>query len=246
MAVKGRYMAWRVRSSPAPYVKAYGDCVLRDVLPAFSKLVERANEVADAEYQRLGSMPVNEDSVGDMSAAAEAAEEKGQVFYNTMAALRQTTLNLFAAGMFHLVEQQLADLCVDGSFEVPEPTDTKLSVVADWYRRYFNLDLTSLPLWPKIDELRLIANAVKHAEGGAAQRLRKLRPELFKDPSLRELFAAFPIMHKPISLRLPLAGDDFYVTDERFSEYSEAANGLFDSLAGYFEAHAEDLYPVGS
>lgn len=238
-------MAWRVRSSPAPYVKAYGECVLRDVLPAFSDLVKKADKVAHAEFQRLGSLPADENSNGDMSAAAEAAEEKGQVFYDTMVALRQSTLNLFAAGLFHLVEQQLADLCVDGAFEVLPPTDTKLSVVAEWYNRHFNLNLASLEVWPKIVELRLIANAVKHAEGGAAQRLRDLCPELFQHPSLRELFPDFPFMHTAPSLRLPLAGDDFYVTDERFSDYSEAANRLFELIAEYFEAHADDLYPVG-
>jgi len=244
MSVKGRYMAWRVRSSPAPYVKAYGECVRRDVLPAFSDLVKKAHKVARAEFQRLGSLPADENSSGDMSAAADAAEEKGQVFYDTMIALRQTTLNLFAAGLFHLLEQQLADLCVDGAFEVPPPTDTKLSIVVEWYNRHFNLDLASLPVWTKIDELRLIANAVKHAEGGAAQRLRDLDPKLFQNPSLREVFPDFPFMHTALSLRLPLAGDNFYVTDERFSEYSEVANRMFELIAEFFEAHTENLYPV--
>ena len=158
----------------------------------------------------------------------------------------RTTLNLFAAGLFHLLEQQLANVCLDGAFDVPPPGDTKLSVVAGWYSRHFNLDFAALSAWPRIEELRLIANAVKHAEGGSAQRLRELRPELFQNPSLRDLFPDFPFMHTAPSLRLPLAGDDFYVTDERFSEYREAANRFLEEIAEHFEANAEDLYPVAS
>jgi hypothetical protein len=48
------------------------------------------------------------------------------------------------------------------------------------------LDLSSLPSWPVIDELRLVANVVKHGEGDSAEKLRETRPELFVYPSLRD------------------------------------------------------------
>ncbi len=125
MAVHGLYMARRAGISAA-YVKTYGECVLGDVMSAFADLEKRADEVAEAEFARLGSEPAGEDCSGDMAAAAEAAEDKGQGFYDTMASLRQTMLNLVTAGLFHLLEQQLADLCRDGAFHVPPPNDTKL------------------------------------------------------------------------------------------------------------------------
>jgi hypothetical protein len=244
MPVTGLYMARRVRHSTVPYVSTYGQCVLQNVLPAFADLPEKASKIADAEFEHLGSQPATDDCDG-MSEPAEAAQEKGQAFYSTMLALRQTTLNLFAAGLFHLVEQQLADLCHDATFHKPPPNDTKLSVLTDWYRAHFSLDLKALSAWPKIDQLRLIANCVKHGEGSSATQLRQLRPDLFEDPRVRELLPQFPKMYTSPSLRRPLAGEDLYVTPELFTEYSEATNRFVAEVAEYFENHGQEHYLVG-
>jgi hypothetical protein len=228
------------------YVKAYGECVLADVVPIFDTLSQRADEIADAEFKRLGSLPDGEDCDGDMGDLAEAAQDKGQVFYDTMIAIRQTTLNLFAAGLFHLLEQQLADLCRDGAFHVPPPSDTKLKVVATWYREYFDLDLTSLPSWPMIEQLRLISNSVKHGEGGSAAKLRALRPDLFQDPRLRTLFPDFEELLSGSPLHNPMAGEDFFLTAEAFAEFNRAAVSFISEVAGYFADHSEEHYLVGS
>lgn len=235
-------MAWRVRVSAIPYVKAYGECVLRDVVPAFGNLETRANEVANAAFERYGAEPAGEDFDGDMSDFAERAEDEGIDFYQTMFAIRQSTLNLFAVGLFHLVEQELADLCRDGAFDVAPPGDTKIAEVARWYGDHFGLDLSALSDWHTMDELRLVANTVKHAEGASSEQLRNIRPQLFQHPAVRELLpeedfgAALPI-------QLPLAGESLYVSAEFFCGYSEAANRFFESIANYFEQHGDEYYP---
>ena len=242
MPVTGHYMAQRVRHSAVPYVKTYDEWIRRDFLPTFSDLENKASQIADAEYQHLGSLPVGEDWNGDMSSAAEAAQDKGQAFYATIVAIRQTTLNLFSAGLFHLIEQQLASLCRDGAIEAEPPRDTKLEVVTDWYKQHFKLDLSALPAWQKIDELRLVANAVKHAEGSSAKQLRERCPELFQEPNLRELLPDFPQMYTSSRLCLPLAGEDIYVTEARFAEYRQAALAFATQIAEFFDAHAEEHY----
>jgi hypothetical protein len=161
-------------------------------------------------------------------------------FYETMVAKRQATLNLFSAGLFHLVEQQLTRLCDDASFPL-EPPDTKLEAAAGWYRRYFRLDPKELRSWAKIDELRLLANAVKHAEGSAARQLRERRPDLFEHPRLRKHWPDAPEIQRPV--RQPLAGGDLYVTDKHFADYASAAVDFFHALAEYFEQHGDDAYP---
>jgi hypothetical protein len=246
MPVTGLYMTRRVHHSAIPYVGAYCQCVLRDVLPTFSALSERANEIVNAEFNRLGSQPAGEASDGDMSAEAEKAQEAGQAFYNTMFALRQTTLNLFATGLFHLLEQQLADLCRDGTFHKPPPRDTKLSIVAKWYQDHFDLNLKSLSAWPMIEQLQLIANSVKHGEGDSAKKLRARRPDLFRDPSRRALSSDVQEMLTPTSLRRPMAGEDLFVTERAFAEYAEASNAFVAAIAEHFAAHAEQHYLVGS
>ena len=108
MPVTGLYMAHRIRHLAIPYVKAYGQSVLEDVVPAFVNLSEKANAIAKAEFKRLGEQPAREDFDGDMSIAAETAQDKAQAFYDTMVAIRQTSLNLFAAGLFHLLERGIS------------------------------------------------------------------------------------------------------------------------------------------
>lgn len=245
MPVTGLYMAHRVHHSAIPYLKAFGQYVMEDVVPVFASLTERANAIAALEFKRFGEQPAGEDCDGDMGVAAEAAQDKGQAFYDTMVAIRQTSLNLFAAGLFHLLEQQLADLCRDGAFEAAPPSDTKLSVVSTWYRKNFNLDLTNFPAWPKIEQLRLLANSVKHGEGSSAAELRAIRPDLFQNPDLCELFQDFPEIYTAQAVRLPLAGEDIFVTTEVFLEFSGAANSLFAEIAEYFVAHEDEHYLVG-
>jgi hypothetical protein len=96
----------------------------------------------------------------------------------------QATLNLFSAGLFHVIEQQLAELTRDAAIE-KEVSDTKLEVVVDWYRKNCQLDLTQFSSWPVIEELRLVANTTKHAEGPSANQLRTKNPKLFQYPPLR-------------------------------------------------------------
>lgn len=237
-------MARRVHAA-IPYLKAFGEYVIEDVVPVFANLPERANAIADLEFKRLCEQPVGEDYDGDMSVVAEAAQSRGQVFYDTSVAIRQTSLNLFAAGLFHLLEQLLADLCRDGAFETPPRLDTKLSVVSTWCRNNCNLDLSKLPAWPKIEQLRLLANSVKHGEGSSAEELRVIRPDLFQNPDLHELARDFPKIYTAEAVKLPLAGQDIFVTTEVFSEFSSAANSLFAEIAEYFIAHKEEHYPVG-
>ena len=137
MAVNGSYMAWRVQSCAIRYVEAYGGFVLNDVLSGLGNLERRAEEIANAEFARLGSEPVYGDCDVDMGSLAEEANDKGLAFYETMSSLRQTTLNLFTVGLFHLVEQQLANLCDDGAYTVFPPRESKLDIVRKWYQPAF-------------------------------------------------------------------------------------------------------------
>ena len=107
---------------------------------------------------------------------------------------------------------------------------------------HFAIDLRTLIAWSKIDELRLAANAVKHAEGSAAQRLRQVRPELFQHPLVRHLMPDMSTSVLPV--RTPLAGDNLYMTEDLFDEYWQAANRIFLDIAGHFEAHGDEYYPA--
>lgn len=232
MAVSGGYMAWRTPSAIIP-IRAYGDFLQQDILPRFEDLSEKADAIADKEFDRLGSLPAGDDWDGDMGALAEAANDKAIEFYETMSGLKRGMYGLFAAGLFHMVEQQLAYLCHDRSFTAPPLKEGSLKELQDWYKQHFHIDLSTFPDWNCIDELRLLANTVKHAEGGSAEKLRKLKPAFFQSPWARDggwlaSSATSPIVQ-------PLAGDNLYVTDADLKRYFDAAIRLFETLANHFE-----------
>jgi hypothetical protein len=241
MAVQGGYIAWRIRQASLPFVRVYGQWVEEQIVPLSSQFKAMADAVEQQAYEGYISRAVGEDYSGDGSEAAELAFDVGLTFYQNLTDMYQGTLNLFAAGLFHVIEQRLADLTRDGAIDIEGP-DTTLRNVVDWYHEHFRVDLTTFPSWRLIDEMRLVANTTKHGEGQSATELRAVRPDIFQSPRLRAdpHMAAFPM-----PVHLPLAGDGLYVTGDDFRNYHQAAEGLFDWLVGHFEGHADEYYPSG-
>lgn len=240
MAVQGSYIAWRIRQAVLPFVRIYGQWVDERIIPLVSQLTAMADAVEKQAYDELMSQPVGEDYSGDGSEEAESAFDVGLSFYENITAMYQGTLNLFAAGLFHVIEQQLADLTRDGAIDV-EGTDTTLQNVVGWYKQHFQVDLTQFRSWSLIDEARLVANTTKHAEGPSATKLRSMHVELFQNPLVRQVDPHTPAFHMPV--HLPLGGDGLYVTGDDFRSYHKAAVELFDWLVEYFENHADQYYP---
>jgi hypothetical protein len=239
MAVGGLYIAYRIRRMVLPFVRVYGQWVEERIIPLSDQLQKMAEDVEKQTYDELMSQPFGEEYLGDGSEEAETAHGTGLSFYEDISKMYQATLNLFSAGLFHVMEQQLSDLTRDGAIE-KEASDSKLDKLIDWYKKGFQLDLQQFPDWWVIDELRLVANSTKHAEGPAAKQLREKRPELFIYPALRKddpnTFVVSP-------LSLPLGGDGLYVTGDEFRRYHKTVLNLFEWLMKYFEDHGEEYYP---
>src|SRR5260370_4341890 len=131
--MNGHYLELQVRTRVVGPIIAFREYILRDVLSAFGHLPERAGQVAEEYYKRIGSMPAGEDYDIDMASVAEAAQDHSLSWYEMMTSLRQTMRNLLAAGLFHLTEQQLAALCRDAWVTMEPPADTGLGTVKQWY-----------------------------------------------------------------------------------------------------------------
>src|ERR1700674_2668882 len=185
MAVGGLYIAYRIRRMVLPFVRVYGQWVEERIIPLSEQLQKMAEAVEQETYDDLMSQPVGDEYSGDGSEEAEGAHDIGLSFYEDISKMYQATLNLFSAGLFHVIEQQLADLTRDAAIE-KEVSDTKLEVVVSWYKKNCQLDLMQFSSWSVIEELRLVANTTKHAEGSASKQLRTKRPELFVYPLLRK------------------------------------------------------------
>lgn len=237
--MQGGYISSRIRQTALPFVRVYGQWVEQQIIPLASQITAMADAVEQQAYDELRQRPVGDDYSGDGFEEAEYAHDVGLSFYQNLSDMYQGTLNLFAAGLFHVIEQRLADLTRDGAIDIQGP-DTTLRNVVGWYHEHFHVDLKTFPSWRLIDEMRLVANTTKHGEGQSERELRAVRPDIFVSPRLRAdpHMAAFPM-----PVHLPLAGDGLYVTGDDFRNYHRAAEGLFDWLVTHFEGHADEYYP---
>ncbi len=143
-------------------IDSYG-AVFRDrIVKAFDTLTEEADKLRDEEFKRLGEM-LGPD--GDPSWAAERATNKATEFYISTNNIRLGVMNLMVAGLYHLFEQQAEYIMK----ELPRPkTVSKNSSAVEKMLHVLQeqgINMKNLPCWNKLDELRLVANVVKHGAG---------------------------------------------------------------------------------
>jgi hypothetical protein len=209
-------------------ISALCDSVVNRVLPAFDHIDEEAEKVAEQEYERLGSLPADE--YWDTSYDAETAENAATAYYMLMSGVRQSLINIATTGLYHLFEQQLLFFHRQQVLHLSEKNNKKLINLKELRIRLADggIDIETLPSWPKIDELRLVANTVKHGEGESAKQLRAIRQDLFVHPSLRDhsFFA-----NSSGYTYMPLSGEDLFVEISDFQEYRNAILSFWDEFS---------------
>ena len=148
--------------------------------------------------------------------------------YGLMIGIRQGLLNLFAIALYHAFEQQIMLFHRKNVLQVEEENDDKLFKMSEFQHRLeeFDIKITEFASWPKIDELRLLANAVKHAQGNSSHRLREIRPDLFEAPYTSDIsmYSAPPIFQ-------PLVGDGLYVALHDMRDYRNSLIRFWKDLA---------------
>lgn len=175
--------------------------------------------------------PVGEDGPDvDEGDVADDAQAAGLAFYETIIAMHHAVLNLFAAGLFHLFEQQVAALYRDWTGQTLRRGLLPLAALRDWLRDEVGVDITRAPSWNRLHELELLANVVKHAAGRSADELRARNPDYFRQPLLREAaFRDIPTSERPVET--PLTGEDIYVTKADYDRFLEAVLAFLEWLA---------------
>ena len=217
-------------------IERFRTAALKRVTPAFSGIEEEAEAAAEAEYERLGSMPADPDSLVDMADLAEWATEHGIEYYETMSGVRQSVSNLLAVGLHHLFEQQQL-FFLDRELARAEGGSRRLSQFENRLRAH-SVDPQSFECASKVNELRLAANTIKHGAGWSADELAKVRPDLFEHPILaQEREAQIEAVHSERATMLassslaPLAGEDLYVSERDISEWCDAVISFWKELS---------------
>lgn len=199
------------------------DSLERRLLPNFKEtdINNEAEAVANEAWESFMSMSASGDE--DPANFAEAAQEAGLDHYLIVTGIRQGVINMFAAGLYHAFEQQLLyfhreELLPNG--QQHDKGRLKVSIAREMLAAR-GVELTSFKSWPLVDELRLVANTVKHAEGDSADQLRGRRPDLFEDPRLKKSgLKGLSPSSRPIYL--PMVGEDLFVDVGDLTRYRDA------------------------
>lgn len=200
----------------------------RRLLPTFDTIEEEARALSEEVWESA----MSEQSLGDddPSEIAEAAQSFGIDHYMLLEGIRQGMINLYAAALYHVFEQQVFFFHRKEVLDPREAADSRLFSIEEFTKRLqgYQIDIRTSPTWPSIEELRVLANAVKHAEGPAARELRNINPTLFKHPGLEDTgFATAPITR----VYQPLTGQDIYVSVGDIKNYRDGLVGFWRWLA---------------
>lgn len=219
-----------------PQINAFSDAITNRLLPTFVDIEREADDFTRKEYERLSNLPSNGNN--DMAVIAEEAQEAGVAYYQVMENTRQCLINLVIVGIYHMLEQQLLFFHRRQVLKPAEEDDISKIEFSEFKKRLATegrVDIESLKSWPKINELKLVADSVKHAEGRSSEELKKLRPDLFASPCLRP----YGSLKSPFAPKvyLPLSGQDIYLTVDDLMAYQSAVVSFLKEFADTIRKH---------
>lgn len=161
---------------------------------------------------------------------AENAEQAGVSHYLMLDGIRQAMLNLFAAALYHAFEQQTMLFHRREVLKPAEENDHTLLKFSEFQSRLARsgVDIKTFASWAKVEELRLVANAVKHAEGDSGVQLHRLRPDIFENPH-HDQFGLSGARGSRIFQ--PLVGEDLYVSLTDIHDYCATITTFWRELS---------------
>lgn len=208
-------------------INFYCEAFEQRIFPAFDSIDLESEEIAEKKYRELGKMPY--DGMTDMSDIAEYAFEASIEHFESLRGVRQSVISISLAGLYHLFEQQLYFFFRKQVLNPSEEDDQSLLKIGNIEMRLkeSGIELNAFPTYCLINELRLIANVVKHGEGLSSMNLKSIRPKLF---SPQDGLEEWPFYSSPSHVYLPLAGQDIYPEASELVRYQDAINAFWDDL----------------
>jgi hypothetical protein len=212
----------------SPQLRGLVDVLEFRVLPSFEHIAGEIQSHTDQLWTEFREFPGADDF--DIDQIAEAIQDEGIRHYMLLDDLRQGIVNLFSASLYHAFEQQLLSFHrreLLHPTEASNPKQLKVETIRDRLIEC-GIDIQKFQSWPKMDELRLLANTVKHAEGASAKLLYKRRPEFFQPGQQMEPNESSSNLMPRVFL--PLAGKDLFVEPKDIRSYLESAIAFWDEL----------------
>lgn len=168
----------------ARYTEAYVEAVRARLLPAISTPDPSIREQVEDAYMAVISATSDHDGEPDVSMAYSAAQDVEEEAADDHLFVYEQVLGLAIAGLFHVWERAMRRVLIRAiRFQLPVPdrqtierADTKQLLSA---LQATGMRLPSSSILERLNELRLIANVVKHGSGASLRELAEFYPERF-------------------------------------------------------------------
>lgn len=238
----GKFWGPWIRRNYIGEIESLRATLLDRMLPALPD----AEEEADVHTKGMWEWAIAQPSVSndDPGMWVEWAQDQGLERYERLRNMRQAIQNMGTVMLWHLLEQQMLSFHLRQVVSIGEEQEIRCNPAT--HKNLHNLkkfkerlkqkgcDVTHLPSWQKVDELRLIANTVKHASGDSARSLYKTRPDLFMWPGAENISQRLT-PYLP-DVERPAGGEDLYVTEADLRLYFTTSAEFWTELCEMIEA----------
>ncbi|MCX5903213.1 MAG: hypothetical protein NTV89_07020 [Proteobacteria bacterium] len=194
------------------------------LFPAFNNIENEAEEYTEKIYEKFCENCFSE--YVDLADLADSAMDKGVAYYSELNLVHYSFTAMSISSLYHLWEQQVRKFlfdemrhtykldfktfCVHGITEIKE------------FFKHHNIDLETLSVWDKIDELRLLCNVIKHGDGKSADELKSKNSNLFRESFLSEEFT--------LPLDTTLLEENLIINQLLFNEYAGILSCFWEEL----------------
>lgn len=244
MATAQLYLYRKLRERFQKPYDYYLDVYFNKVVLVFNNLEEEADEIAQSHYEELGQY-FNPD-IHDESDFADSAFEKGLEYYEAVSLIKYNSKLMWFSTMYQFWEQQVRKFLYDEIKQSGITLCNEKGQEIDFKNycshgikgikrefKHFGYDIEKMERWSDIDELRLLANVIKHGDGGAATSLEELRPEFF-----RSEITEYNLMK---SYRTVLNEQVLNVNDTELIKYKEALQSFWEELPERLYCEVEEI-----
>jgi hypothetical protein len=162
----------------------------------------------------------------DYSAVAEWAEEESVEMYQTLYTMKSNHLLMTISLLYHTWEQQLIKFTIKELEHYFKFTKKVLAFKeAQTIFRLHGVSITETASWVKIRELKFLTNTIKHGDGISADKLRKIRPDLFQSDFADHSFDTLDF-HGAVLLE----GYTLKVKESDLLSYVDATKSFWDEM----------------
>ena len=202
--------------------------------PVFINAEEEADAYSSELYNIAMSTPSSGENDPDPATIAEACHEAGIEKYEILSLMKYRSLMMWISCMYQVWEQQVIsfirgevkqqNILHEGTFG-DDSHITSIGKALECFA-FHNYNIKLMECWDKIEEMRLLVNVIKHAEGYSAEDLRMLRPDFFEwDDSI-----FFRVEDKLKYNKSTLLTETLNVSKDDFFMYYEFLYAFWDEL----------------